>query len=886
MCTHCRTFGHSTLACKIRPRSGEEIAVKVVTDAAKASNLARSKVVRDNVIEDDFVIMGRKNKPVIQSNVIHKNVQNRRKQKGVMGGIKMVQNSKKNVQFIPKSSSYKKNGDTRLVANSGLVVWPKLKDEVVEFMKSRTYPSKTVRSSWSLSKLEYFYNISSKYGMEPYVDDDDNVEIENEDVVSETNGNASDMKPKFEIDDALNGGQKEFMEIIEIIQGNSGMSDFREYVADIEVEDIALTGLNFTWNKRPGKIGGLLKKLDRVLGNAHFFSTFPNSYATFLPFLKSDRTPVVLIIPEIHKAKTNPFKFCNYLAEKEGFYPIVKDVWKQKIEGYFMFSLVSKLKLLKKALRKLNFEQGNLFENVKCLRVMLGNIQTDMAVNPHNNDLREAELKCLKVYNSALKDEELFLKQKSKVEWLCECDRNSKHAWKTVYGNNIGEQLVDHFKNVLGRIVHVSPISNPVSLFERKLSCSKADYMVRSVSDEEIRVAMFDIDGNKAPGPDGFSSQFFKASWDIVGQDVCKAIKEFFHNGKLLNEVNSTIILLVPKTVTPRKVDDYRPIAWYFKGNRGLRQGNHMSPYLFTLIMEILTLMIRRQVEKSNGFKYHWQCKDLKLTNLCFVDDLILFCHCDCKSVSVLKKAMAEFSESFGLIPSYDKSVMFLGNVKEAAKVRILNLMPFREGKFPMKYLGVPLVSKRLYLKECQALVDKVRKKASVFILPVSIANDIERIMRDFLWNYGEFKRGKAKIRWESVCKPKVEGGLGIKSLESWNIALMTKHIWNIITQKESLWNAICFISDYISKRNIYSASLKLDCKVSDVIVDGKWYWPDELSKSFDGLSLIHPLVLDPEIKDKVFWRNRCGRNVCFSVSEVWNDIRDYGSLVDRQSID
>ncbi|GKA80680.1 RNA-directed DNA polymerase, eukaryota, reverse transcriptase zinc-binding domain protein [Tanacetum coccineum] len=192
----------------------------------------------------------------------------------------------------------------------------------------------------------------------------------------------------------------------------------------------------------------------------------------------------------------------------------------------------------------------------------------------------------------------------------------------------------------------------------------------------------------------------------------------------------------------------------------------------------------------------------------------------------------------------------------------------------------------------------------------------------------------KAKIGWESVCKPKVEGGLGIKPLESWNIALMSKHIW---PQKESLWvkrvntyklkgrnfwdvpykgaswgwkkilkhralfrnhiihkigngsdtslwfdnwNAICPLSDYISKRNIYSAGLRLDCEVSDVIVDGKWCWPDELSKSFDALSLIPPPVLDPEIKDKVVWRNRCGRNGCFSVSEVWNDIRDYGGLV------
>ena len=77
---------------------------------------------------------------------------------------------------------------------------------------------------------------------------------------------------------------------------------------------------------------------------------------------------------------------------------------------------------------------------------------------------------------------------------------------------------------------------------------------------------------------------------------------------------------------------------------------------------------------------------------------------------------------------------------------------------------------------------------ASMFILPVTITNEIERIIRDFLWNYGEYKRGKAKIKWDDVCKPKVEGGLGIKSLETWNIAMMSKHVWNLITHKDSLW--------------------------------------------------------------------------------------------------
>ncbi|GJU73837.1 hypothetical protein Tco_1265242 [Tanacetum coccineum] len=79
------------------------------------------------------------------------------------------------------------------------------------------------------------------------------------------------------------------------------------------------------------------------------------------------------------------------------------------------------------------------------------------------------------------------------------------------------------------------------SLISKKLPPDVADDMIREVSDEEIKKAMFSIDGNKAPGLDGFSLCFFKKAWSIVGSDVCKAVRDFFKNGKILKEINSTM---------------------------------------------------------------------------------------------------------------------------------------------------------------------------------------------------------------------------------------------------------------------------------------------------------------------------------------------------------
>ncbi|GKF30051.1 hypothetical protein Tco_0096393, partial [Tanacetum coccineum] len=88
---------------------------------------------------------------------------------------------------------------------------------------------------------------------------------------------------------------------------------------------------------------------------------------------------------------------------------------------------------------------------------------------------------------------------------------------------------------------------NQDGLFVRKLSNNRSGNMVRVVSNDEIRNAMFSFGNDKAPGPDGYTSLFFKKAWDVVGGDICNAVRDFFSNGKLLREVNHTIIALLPK---------------------------------------------------------------------------------------------------------------------------------------------------------------------------------------------------------------------------------------------------------------------------------------------------------------------------------------------------
>lgn len=90
-----------------------------------------------------------------------------------------------------------------------------------------------------------------------------------------------------------------------------------------------------------------------------------------------------------------------------------------------------------------------------------------------------------------------------------------------------------------------------------------------------------------------------------------------------------------------------------------------------------------------------------------------MLCNGDYKSVEVLKDVLLEFSSISGLVPNMSKSTIFLGSVSDVEKQGILEVMPFAVGSLPMKYLGVPLITKNIGVLECNQLVEKVKARVN-----------------------------------------------------------------------------------------------------------------------------------------------------------------------------
>lgn len=87
------------------------------------------------------------------------------------------------------------------------------------------------------------------------------------------------------------------------------------------------------------------------------------------------------------------------------------------------------------------------------------------------------------------------------------------------------------------------------------------DRLTRSVSEEEIKTAVFQLGSLKAPGPDGYPGFFYQHYWEAIGPEVCRAIQCFFERGYLLKEMNQTNLVLIPKIKTLEKLSQFRPIS-------------------------------------------------------------------------------------------------------------------------------------------------------------------------------------------------------------------------------------------------------------------------------------------------------------------------------------
>ncbi|GKC64228.1 hypothetical protein Tco_1096826, partial [Tanacetum coccineum] len=182
----------------------------------------------------------------------------------------------------------------------------------------------------------------------------------------------------------------------------------------------------------------------------------------------------------------------------------------------------------------------------------LDRLQTNLDKDPSNVSLREDEAATVIAFIEALVIEEKFLKQKAKIAWLKEGDSNSAYFHKAIK-SRISQSRIDVVTVSEGVVFQNDDVA--------KAFISHYEVFLGQPAAKRLKRLYFFMGNDKSSGPDGFTTAFFKDTWDIIGPDVTRAVYEFFINRYLLRELNHTIIALIPKVNSPARVNDYRPIS-------------------------------------------------------------------------------------------------------------------------------------------------------------------------------------------------------------------------------------------------------------------------------------------------------------------------------------
>ncbi|KAL8514583.1 hypothetical protein ACS0TY_013611 [Phlomoides rotata] len=344
------------------------------------------------------------------------------------------------------------------------------------------------------------------------------------------------------------------------------MGDFN-VVLGSHVPDVESSGSQFTWSTMRSSLGFMAAKLDQILASQGFLDLWHSLEVTVLARYSSDHHPLLL----------KRVKLCLRTWNKETF--------------------------------------RDIFDAITATSAELLHIQNNVASLGDSSTLFEAKVECQVHLNDLLSQRHAHFMQKNRPQWLTDGDHNTK-LFHTLHrarksSNILSSMYISDTLSNASDAIGVHVVNYYTKLFTARAG-GPHDYsildsfMTPVISDminftlmaipteEEIKHAIFGMEGSSAPGPDGFGGCFYHACRDIIALDIYAAVRFFFSHNMIPSGLNSNFVTLIPKKPEANRVEDFRPIVmgnFMFKiltkilaSRLGGFVGDCISPYQFGFI--------------------------------------------------------------------------------------------------------------------------------------------------------------------------------------------------------------------------------------------------------------------------------------------------------------
>eukprot|EP00253_Pinus_taeda_P022384 PITA_22384 len=368
---------------------------------------------------------------------------------------------------------------------------------------------------------------------------------------------------------------------------NRDGDQFKDFIDNARLVDVYPKQGKFTWNNRQGGENLISSRLDRFLVSENLLLDGKNVESSILPSGGSDHWPISLIVEVPGTPRNKPFHFEKFWIEHPNFLTMVEKWWAEPLakEGSKMFNLQKRLKNIKLKLKDWNKTVfGNIFQEKATIEQKLEQIHKAGMAGRRDEDSCAQEKELTQQWHTRCKQEETLWKQKSRVLWLKEGEQNTKffHRSAIDYRNvnkilelknsegqilrnhkDISDLLSNHFSNIarepeVNREAAIQEITNaiPNSITEEQ------NWSLRKrITMEEVEEAVRSMPNDKAPGPDGFTINFYKVCWKIVKNDIWEIVEDSRRSKTILKSLNSTFITLVPKVEEANTPEKFQPIA-------------------------------------------------------------------------------------------------------------------------------------------------------------------------------------------------------------------------------------------------------------------------------------------------------------------------------------